>query len=109
MILKRIFAHGWWTKDGEKMSKSVGNVLDPFQLLEQYGLDYLRYFMVAEIPFGNDGDFTHDSFVNKINRYAKLFLSDIRFRWRCVHLKSSEENLLEPFTSSGALHCTALY
>jgi methionyl-tRNA synthetase len=51
------------------MSKSVGNVLDPFQLLEQYGLDYLRYFMVAEIPFGNDGDFTHDSFVNKINRY----------------------------------------
>lgn len=50
------------------MSKSVGNVLDPFQLLEQYGLDYLRYFMVSEIPFGNDGDFTHTSFVNKINR-----------------------------------------
>jgi methionyl-tRNA synthetase len=44
---KRIFAHGWWTRNGEKMSKSVGNVLDPFQLLEQYGLDYLRYFMVA--------------------------------------------------------------
>eukprot|EP00596_Hydrurales_sp_CCMP1899_P008373 CAMPEP_0119045200 /NCGR_PEP_ID=MMETSP1177-20130426/37943_1 /TAXON_ID=2985 /ORGANISM="Ochromonas sp, Strain CCMP1899" /LENGTH=635 /DNA_ID=CAMNT_0007016563 /DNA_START=88 /DNA_END=1995 /DNA_ORIENTATION=+ len=64
---KRIFAHGWWTKDGEKMSKSVGNVLDPFQLLDQYGLDYLRYFMVAEIPFGNDGDFTHQAFVNKIN------------------------------------------
>jgi methionyl-tRNA synthetase len=53
------------------MSKSVGNVLDPFQLLEQYGLDYLRYFMVAEIPFGNDGDFTHDSFINKINRSDK--------------------------------------
>ena len=52
------------------MSKSVGNVLDPFDLLEQYGLDYLRYFMVAEIPFGNDGDFTHDSFTNRINRYV---------------------------------------
>jgi len=64
---KRIYAHGWWTKDGEKMSKSVGNVLDPFQLLDQYGVDYLRYFMVAEVPFGNDGDFTHMAFVNRIN------------------------------------------
>jgi methionyl-tRNA synthetase len=50
------------------MSKSVGNVLDPFDLLEQYGVDYLRYYMAAEIPFGNDGDFTHASFVNRINR-----------------------------------------
>ena len=53
------------------MSKSVGNVLDPFDLLETYGLDYLRYFMVAEIPFGNDGDFTHESFINRINRYVQ--------------------------------------
>lgn len=69
LYLQRVYAHGWWTKDGEKMSKSVGNVLDPFLLLEQYGLDYVRYFMVAEILFGNDGDFTHSSFINKINRY----------------------------------------
>ena len=40
---KRVYAHGWWTKDGEKMSKSIGNVLDPFQLLDLYGKDYVRY------------------------------------------------------------------
>lgn len=64
---KRVFAHGWWTKDGEKMSKSLGNVLDPFELISQYGVDYVRYFMAAEINFGNDGDFSHDSFCSKIN------------------------------------------
>ena len=64
---KRIFAHGWWTKDGEKMSKSLGNVLDPYELLSTYGKDYLRYFLVAEVIFGNDGDFTHEQFVNRIN------------------------------------------
>jgi len=64
---KRIFAHGWWTKDGEKMSKSLGNVLDPYELLNIYGKDYLRYFLVAEVIFGNDGDFTHEQFINRIN------------------------------------------
>lgn len=64
---QRIFAHGWWTKDGEKMSKSIGNVLDPFELLDTYGKDYLRYFLVSEVPLGNDGDFTHEAFLNRIN------------------------------------------
>lgn len=64
---KRIFAHGWWTRDGEKMSKSLGNVLDPFALLDKYGVDYLRYFLVADIPFGNDGDFTDDAFITRVN------------------------------------------
>lgn len=49
------------------MSKSVGNVLDPFELVDQYGVDYLRYFLASEIHFGNDGDFTHESFQNRIN------------------------------------------
>ena len=49
------------------MSKSIGNVLDPYDLLKMYGLDYVRYFMVAEVPFGNDGDFTHEAFTNRIN------------------------------------------
>ena len=64
---KRVFAHGWWTKDGEKMSKSIGNVLDPLELLEKYGQDYLRYFLVSEIHFGNDGDFSDTSFTARIN------------------------------------------
>lgn len=62
-----MFAHGWWTRDGEKMSKSVGNVLDPVELINLYGVDYLRYYMAAEINFGNDGDFSHDLFCTKIN------------------------------------------
>lgn len=64
---KRVFAHGWWTKDGEKMSKSVGNVIDPFDLLQQYGPDYVRYFLAAEVPFGKDGDFSDDGFAARVN------------------------------------------
>lgn len=64
---KKVFAHGWWTKDGEKMSKSVGNVIEPFSLLDRYGLDYVRYFLVAEVPFGNDGDFSDEGFAMRIN------------------------------------------
>lgn len=62
-----MFAHGWWTKDGEKMSKSVGNVLDPLALVRQYGLDNLRYFLVAEVPFGQDGDFSDEAFAGRVN------------------------------------------
>ena len=64
---KRVFAHGWWTKDGEKMSKSLGNVLDPRALLAVHGRDPLRYFLVSEIPFGGNGDFSHSAFVNRFN------------------------------------------
>ena len=49
------------------MSKSLGNVLDPFELLDKYGVDYLRYFLVADIPFGNDGDFTDEVFITRVN------------------------------------------
>lgn len=66
-VPKRIFAHGWWTRDGHKMSKSVGNVIDPFDLIQMYGSDAVRYFLVAEIPFGNDGDFSHRAFVQRVN------------------------------------------
>ena len=93
---KRIFAHGWWTKDGEKMSKSVGNVLDPFQLLDQYGKDYLRYFMVAEVPFGNDGDFTHESFVNRINSELANDLGNLLQRVLSFVLKNCDGKLPTP-------------
>ena len=64
---KRVFAHGWWTNDGEKISKSLGNVIDPLQLVEHYGLDPVRYFLMREVPFGNDGDFSHRAMVNRLN------------------------------------------
>ncbi len=64
---KRIFAHGWWTKEGQKISKSLGNVIDPFEITETYGLDQVRYFLLREVPFGNDGDFSHGAVVGRIN------------------------------------------
>jgi methionyl-tRNA synthetase len=64
---RRVFAHGWWTIEGEKMSKSLGNVITPQDLIARYGVDASRYFMLREVPFGSDGDFSHDQAVNRIN------------------------------------------
>ena len=64
---KRVFAHGWWTNEGEKISKSLGNVIDPIELVHKYGLDQVRYYLMREVPFGNDGDFSHTSMVNRMN------------------------------------------
>ncbi|MDO8606306.1 MAG: methionine--tRNA ligase [Phaeospirillum sp.] len=64
---KRVFAHGWWTNEGQKISKSVGNVIDPLSLIETYGLDQVRYFLLREVPFGNDGDFSHRAMMGRMN------------------------------------------
>lgn len=63
----RVFAHGWWTNEGQKISKSLGNVIDPFELVERYGLDPVRYFLLRQVPFGNDGDFSHQAMVHRLN------------------------------------------
>jgi len=62
-----IFAHGWWTVDGEKMSKSRGNVIDPNKMVETYGVDAFRYFLLREVPFGQDGDFSEHAMVRRVN------------------------------------------
>jgi methionyl-tRNA synthetase len=64
---KQVFAHGWWTIEGEKMSKSLGNVVSPADLVKQYGVDYSRYFLMREMPFGNDGNFSRNSLINRVN------------------------------------------
>ena len=64
---KKVFAHGWWTVDGEKMSKSLGNVINPVELAHQYGTDPVRAFLFREVPFGQDGDFSITSFKNRYN------------------------------------------
>ncbi len=64
---KHIAAHGWWTRDGEKMSKSKGNVVDPKEICEAYGLDAFRYFLMREVPFGQDGDFSQRALMDRIN------------------------------------------
>ena len=64
---KQIVAHGWWTNEGQKISKSLGNVIDPEELIQDYGLDAVRYFLFREVPFGNDGDFSKLAIKNRIN------------------------------------------
>jgi methionyl-tRNA synthetase len=64
---KKIVATGWWTNEGQKISKSLGNVIDPLKLIEEFGLDQTRYFLMREIPFGNDGNFSRDRMITVIN------------------------------------------
>ncbi len=64
---KRVFAHGWWTNEGEKMSKSLGNGLYPEPLVREFGLDQTRFFLLRAFPFGNDGDFSRKAMIERIN------------------------------------------
>ncbi len=64
---KKIFAHGWWTNEGKKISKSLGNVIDPYEIINEYGLDQIRFFLFREVPFGNDGDFSKNAISKRIN------------------------------------------
>lgn len=64
---KQILAHGWWKNNGEKMSKSLGNVLDPNDIVDEFGRDYMRYFLLREMPIGQDGSFSSDGLVQRIN------------------------------------------
>ncbi|WP_126441924.1 methionine--tRNA ligase [Helicobacter pullorum] len=64
---KHIAAHGWWTKDGAKMSKSIGNVVNPKEVVESYGIDCFRYFVLREVPFGQDGDFSQKALIERFN------------------------------------------
>lgn len=64
---KKVYGHGWLLLDGGKMSKSKGNVVDPYLLAERYGVDALRYFLLREFPFGSDGNFSNEALINRIN------------------------------------------
>ncbi len=64
---RQVFAHGWWTIEGKKMSKSLRNVVDPYRLVDLYGVDPLRYFLLREVPFGQDGDYSDEAIIHRIN------------------------------------------
>lgn len=64
---KTVFAHGWWTVDGQKMSKSKGNFVDPYDITREFGVDAFRFFLLREMPFGNDGDFSRASLIKRYN------------------------------------------
>ena len=66
-VPQRVFAHGWWTNEGQKISKSLGNVIDPLEIVDEFGLDQVRYFLLREVPFGKDGDFSRASMIARIN------------------------------------------
>jgi len=77
---RRVFAHGWWMNDGEKMSKSLGNVIDPIALVKKYGTDQVRYFMLNEVAFGSDGDFSDRKLIECVNAKLANELGNLAYR-----------------------------
>ncbi len=90
---KHIGAHGWWTRDGEKMSKSKGNVIAPKEVADAYGAENLRYFMLREVPFGQDGDFSQRAFIDRINSELSNDLGNLLNRIIGMSGKYSEFNI----------------
>jgi methionyl-tRNA synthetase len=95
---KRIFAHGWLVHDGEKMSKSLGNVVDPFQLMETYGVDAVRYFLMREVVFGQDGSYSETAFVQRLNSDLANDLGNLVQRVLSFIYKNAEGKIPEPHT-----------
>ncbi len=93
---RRVFAHGWWTNEGQKMSKSLGNALEPHAMVAKYGLDQVRYFLLREIPFGNDGDFSHRSMVQRINSDLANGLGNLAQRVLSMINKNCAEQVPQP-------------
>jgi methionyl-tRNA synthetase len=95
-VQKRVFAHGFLFNRGEKMSKSVGNVVDPFNLADQYGVDQLRYFLLREVQFGQDGSYNHEAIVNRINADLANDLGNLAQRSLTMIAKQCDGVLPEP-------------
>ena len=94
---KRIFAHGWWTTNtGEKISKSAGNVIDPYQYIDKYNVDYLRYYLLRDITFGNDGHFSEKSFVERINSELVNKMGNLIYRTTSLIFKNCHQRIPEP-------------
>jgi methionyl-tRNA synthetase len=90
---RRVYAHGFLFNRGEKMSKSVGNVIDPFALIEHYGLDQVRYFFLREVPFGQDGNYGHEAIVGRINADLANDLGNLAQRSLSMIARNSEGRL----------------
>jgi len=95
---KRVFAHGFLLNRGEKMSKSVGNVVDPFTMVEHFGLDQMRYFFLREVSFGQDGSYSHEAIANRINADLANDLGNLAQRSLSMIAKNCEGRVPEPAT-----------
>jgi methionyl-tRNA synthetase len=100
-LQRRVYAHGFLFNKGEKMSKSVGNVVDPFNLANQYGVDQVRYFFLREVPFGQDGSYNHEAIVARTNADLANDLGNLAQRSLSMIAKQYEGVLPEPGTFSG--------
>ena len=93
---KRVFGHGFLFNRGEKMSKSVGNVVDPFDLVQAYGVDQVRYFFLREVVFGQDGNYNHEAIVNRINADLANDLGNLAQRSLSMIAKNCDGKVPEP-------------
>ena len=89
----RVFAHGWWTIEGEKMSKSLGNVVAPAHLVERYGLDQTRYFLLREVSFGSDGNFSRQQMFDRINADLANNIGNLAQRTLSMIAKNCNESI----------------
>jgi methionyl-tRNA synthetase len=97
---KKVFAHGWWLNRGEKISKSKGNAIDPNALIEKYGLDSVRYFLFKEVPFGNDGDFSDEALISRINNELANEYGNLLQRTLSIVSKNFESKLYSNLDSN---------
>jgi methionyl-tRNA synthetase len=95
-VPKRVFGHGFLYNRGEKMSKSIGNVVDPFVLVKDYGVDPLRYFLLREVPFGQDGNYSRDGIVQRINADLANDLGNLAQRSLSMIAKNCGGRVPEP-------------
>ncbi len=100
---ERVFAHGWWTVEGQKMSKSLRNVVDPHRLIDEYGADALRYFLMREVSFGLDGDFSHKAMAHRINSDLANDLGNLLYRSLTMALKYFRGEVPVPMKRGGKL------
>lgn len=90
---KCIMAHGWWTNEGQKISKSVGNVIDPFQLADEFGVDQVRYYLMREVIFGADGNYSRNGLINRVNSELANKIGNLLQRTLAFIYKNTDQKI----------------